>query len=63
MHRKLARAIGWDDGHADDDLDALDDAADNLNLRHSLAQHAERASAELYTLVYFQAARDSNLYF
>ena len=54
-HRLLAAVIGWEAVSRDSlDLSAMSDLADNLNQRHTLAQHAGRASVALHTLIFFR---------
>ena len=55
VHRLLAAIIGWEAIQKDNlDLAAMGDLTDNLNNRHTLAQHAGRASVALHTLIYFR---------
>jgi exosome complex exonuclease DIS3/RRP44 len=54
-HRLLAAIIGWEPiSHHSLDLEAMGDLTDNLNQRHTLAQHAGRASVALHTLIFFR---------
>jgi len=54
-HRLLAAIIGWEAVQRDNlDLAAMGDLTDNLNQRHTLAQHAGRASVALHTLIFFR---------
>lgn len=55
-HRLLAAIIGWEPVSAETlDLAAMGDLTDNLNSRHTLAQHAGRASVGLHTLIFFRS--------
>jgi exosome complex exonuclease DIS3/RRP44 len=55
VHRLLAAIIGWEHVSRDTlDLAAMSDLTDNLNQRHTLAQHAGRASVALHTLIFFR---------
>ena len=55
VHRLLASLIGWE-GVDSSMLDAaaLSELTDNLNTRHTAAQHAGRASVALHTLIFFR---------
>ena len=54
-HRLLAAVIGWEAvSHESLDLNKMTDLTDNLNQRHTLAQHAGRASVALHTLIFFR---------
>ena len=54
-HRLLAAIIGWEAVARETlDLAAMGDLTDNLNQRHTLAQHAGRASVALHTLIFFR---------
>lgn len=54
-HRLLAAIIGWEPiSHHSLDLEAMNDLTDNLNTRHTAAQHAGRASTALHTLIFFR---------
>ena len=51
----LAAIIGWETvPRASLDLTAMTELTDNLNSRHTLAQHAGRASVALHTLIFFR---------
>mmetsp|Transcript_12716 Transcript_12716/g.42240 ORF Transcript_12716/g.42240 Transcript_12716/m.42240 type:complete len:766 (-) Transcript_12716:933-3230(-) len=66
VHRLLAHAIGWEEAQSEEAAESeeeaawperlgeLDELIDSLNERHSMAQQAERASAELFTMLYFR---------
>ena len=55
-HRLLAAIIGWEAISRESlDLSAMGDLTDNLNHRHTLAQHAGRASVGLHTLIFFRS--------
>ena len=55
VHRLLAAIIGWEPVSRDTlDLSAMTDLTDNLNQRHTLGQHAGRASVALHTLIFFR---------
>jgi exosome complex exonuclease DIS3/RRP44 len=55
VHRLLAAVIGWEPINKETlDLAAMGDLTDNLNARHTLAQHAGRASVGLHTLIFFR---------
>ena len=55
VHRLLAALIRWEAVSADTlDARAMGDLVDNLNLRHTMAQHAGRASVGLHTLIFFK---------
>ena len=55
VHRLLAAVIRWEAVSADTlDARAMGELVDNLNLRHTMAQHAGRASVGLHTLIFFK---------
>ena len=55
VHRLLAAVIRWEAVAADSlDAKAMGELVDNLNLRHTMAQHAGRASVGLHTLIFFK---------
>ena len=55
-HRLLAAIIGWEAIARDSlDLNAMTDLTDNLNVRHTHAQHAGRASVGLHTIIFFRS--------
>lgn len=55
VHRLLAASIGVEPLDKDlTDREKLRALCDTLNERHNMAQHADRASAELYTHIYFR---------
>jgi exosome complex exonuclease DIS3/RRP44 len=55
-HRLLAAIIQWEAVPREAlDTSAATELIDNLNQRHTLAQHAGRASVALHTLIYFRA--------
>ena len=50
-----AAVIRWEAVAADSlDATAMGELVDNLNLRHTMAQHAGRASVGLHTLIFFK---------
>jgi len=54
VHRLLAAIIGWEPVARETlDVAAMGELSDNLNNRHTLAQHAGRASVALHTLIFF----------
>lgn len=54
-HRLLAAIIGWEPIHRDVlDAGAMTELTENLNHRHTMAQHAGRASTGLHTLIFFR---------
>jgi len=55
-HRLLAAIIQWEAVPREAlDTSAATELIDNLNQRHTLAQHAGRASVALHTLIFFRA--------
>lgn len=56
VHRLLAHSIGWEPLPETGSFtpDAIEGLCTGLNERHTLAQNAERASVELFTLIYFR---------
>ena len=55
-HRLLAAIIQWEAVPREAlDTSAATELIDNLNQRHTLAQHAGRASVALHTLIFFRS--------
>ncbi|KAL1520405.1 hypothetical protein AB1Y20_021991 [Prymnesium parvum] len=55
VHRLLAAIIGWEPVNPETlDPAAVNDLVENLNTRHTMAQHAGRASVALFTLLFFK---------
>ena len=55
VHRLLAALIGWEAISRETlDMGAMQELTDNINQRHTLAQHAGRASVALHTLIFFR---------
>ncbi|EDR25648.1 exosome complex exonuclease RRP44, putative [Entamoeba dispar SAW760] len=54
VHRLLAQAIGFDQIDLTMSKEKMKEIADNINHRHTMAQHAGRASTQMYTLIFLK---------
>ncbi|ELP89778.1 exosome complex exonuclease RRP44, putative [Entamoeba invadens IP1] len=54
VHRFLAMAIGFDRIELTITKESVKEIADNINYRHTMAQHAGRESIQMYTLIFYK---------